>query len=460
MLKEWEVVVIGAGAAGLSAALAAAQSGAQVTVLDAYPAPGGQYYRQPPQYLQKHATRRQRQGRQLWQQAQQAGVTIINDCLVWYADGERQIIARTALDSYEVHAHALILASGAYERPVAFPGWTLPGVLMTSAAQTLLYQHILPGKRVLLAGTGPLQLVVAKKLLDAGAELAGVLEGNPVARRAVRHIPALWGQWERIAEGLASYLTMLWHQAPYRTGWGIVEAHGVSQVEGATIARLDDQWRPIPGSHQRVACDTICIGYGLIPFNSLSRQMGAEQSWNEALGGIVPVRDDNLQTSIAGVYAAGDGAGIGGVRMSMIEGRIAGFCAAAGLGHAPQTLALQQAKKQQKSEAVFQRLLMDLFTPGPGAYELASDETLICRCEGVTKRKLAQAVAHKASTMMELKSETRCGMGECQGRICEQGVLHYLEQVSRQPVDASSVYHLRPPVFPLPIDVLGRTPLV
>jgi thioredoxin reductase/bacterioferritin-associated ferredoxin len=456
MVNEWEIAVIGGGPAGLSAALAAAEAGAQAAVLDAYPAPGGQYYRQPPDYLRSQPTRHQRQGRELWQKVQRAGIPVLSNTLAWYADASRRICYTSPEGERQAQAQALILACGAYERPVPFPGWTLPGVLMTGGAQTLLYQHVLPGKRVLLAGTGPLQLVVAKKLIDAGSQVVGVLEGNPVVGRAFRRLPALWGQWERLEEGAASYFTLLRRRAPYRIGWGIIAAHGEGKVEGATIARLDKDWRPVPGSYQEVACDTICTGFGFVPFNALSRQMGARQVWREALGGFVPERDSDLQTSIPGVYAAGDGAGLGGVRLSLIEGRIAGYAAAAQLGYKAPAAAVENARRQQRREQAFQALLLDLFTPGPGAYELAADDTLICRCEGVTKGKIAAAAANGAASLVELKADTRCGMGECQGRMCEHGVLHLLEQLTRRPIAESGGYHLRPPALPVSIGALSQ----
>ncbi len=144
--------------------------------------------------------------------------------------------------------------------------------------------------------------------------------------------------------------------------------------------------------------------------------------------------------------------------MSLIEGQIAGFSAAISLGHTPPSGALQHTRIFQRHELAFQSLLVDLFTPGPGAYELAKDDTAICRCEGVMKKELAQAIAYGAKSILELKSYTRCGMGECQGRMCEQGVLFLLEKMNSQPVNESNGYHLRPPVFPLSIEDLGQIP--
>jgi thioredoxin reductase/bacterioferritin-associated ferredoxin len=453
-----DLVVIGGGPGGLSAALGAAQAGVQVTILDAYPVPGGQYYRQPPDRLAGQSSQHQRQGQALFRKVQAAGVKMIFNTLVWGGGPDRTLVYSNERETGTVRARAVIIASGAYERPVAFPGWTLPGVLMTGGAQTLLYQHILPGKKVLLAGTGPLQMVVARKLLDAGAEVLAVLEGAQLIPRGIRHATALWGQWERLSEGAGSLATMLGKGVPYRMGWGIVAAHGYREVEGATIARLDKDWRPIRGSEKEVGCDTICIGYGFVPFNSLGRVMGVKQVWRPELGGEVPERDEVMQTSIPGVYAVGDGAGIGGIRMSLIEGQVAGQAAALQLGYGKGSIEaiLSEIDWKMRRERTFQRLYIDLFTPGPGVFELAQEDTLVCRCEGVTLGKVRQAIELGASTLAEVKSITRTGMGECQGRMCGHEVMHLIAKLAHKPVAEVGTYSIRPPIFPLPIDVLSQ----
>ena len=458
MGKELDLVVVGSGPGGLSAALEAAEAGVQVTLLDAYPVPGGQYYRQPPERLVSQSTPHQRQGQSLWRKVQAAGVKIDSDTLVWNASPDKSLVYSNAQGSGRVKARAIILASGAYERPVAFPGWTLPGVLMTGGAQALLYQHILPGKRVLLAGTGPLQIVVAKKLLDSGAEVVAVLEGAQLLARGVRHTAALWGQWERLSEGASGMAAMLSKGVPYRLGWGILAAQGAKEVEGATIARLDQDWRPIPGTEKEIACDTICIEYGFVPFNALSKIIGARQIWRPELGGEVPERDAATQTSIPGVYAVGDGAGIGGVRMSLIEGRVAGRAAALLLGCAKGSIQafLREIRPQMRREQAFQRMYTDLFTPGPGAFELAREDTLVCRCEGVTLEKIRQAVKMGAKSISEVKSITRTGMGECQGRICGPIIMHLVSKFSGTPLAEVGTYSARPPIFPLPLEILSR----
>jgi D-hydroxyproline dehydrogenase subunit alpha len=367
-------------------------------------------------------------------------------------DAERNLALYGPQGLRTLRPGALILATGAYERAVAFPGWTLPGVLTSGAAQILLYHRIRPGRRVLVAGTGPLQLVTAASLLKAGIRVAAVLEGARL-ERGLRGALSAWGQWGRLREGLQSLALLARRNVPYRTGWGIVSVQGKDSVEGATIARLDGNWRPVPGSEQQIRCDTVCIGYGLVPFNGLAGLAGAEQEWRPNLGGEVPKRDLYLQTTVPGIYAIGDGAGIGGYRLAMLEGAVAGSAAAeaAGCGSGLANAALERLRPALRRERAFQRFYASLFTPGPGIFELSRPDTPICRCEGVTYQRLAEAVADGVTTSSEAKAATRCGMGECQGRICGHQVMHSIARLTGRSVQEVGGFHARPPLFPLPI---------
>jgi D-hydroxyproline dehydrogenase subunit alpha len=460
MTEQVEVAVVGAGPGGLNAALAAARVGAKVTLIDSHRHPGGQYFRQPGAGLRvSHPMRHQREGQALWESVSVAGVRFLPETVVWGAFDGNLLALHGPQEPAYVQARAIVLATGAYDRPVAFPGWTLPGVMTAGAAQTLLkHQRILPGKRILLAGTGPLQVVLAAELARAGARVVAVLEGARLSTESVRHIGALWGQWQRMLEGLGSRLFLLRQGVPFRQGWGIVEARGTAQVESATIARLDSEWRPVKGSQETLDCDTICLGYGFIPLNTLSRLLGGKQEWRPDLGGEVPVRDRQMQTSVPGVYAVGDGAGVGGGPLALAEGEIAGIAAAARIGHdAPRAERPGQRLSQWLArERRFQRMYAALFTPGPGLYELGRDDTVLCRCEEVMQADVRRAVALGADSANEVKAITRCGMGDCQGRMCAHLVAHCIARETRRPVAEIGLFPPRPPIFPIPITVLGQ----
>jgi NADPH-dependent 2,4-dienoyl-CoA reductase/sulfur reductase-like enzyme len=460
MIEHAEVTVVGAGPGGLSAALAAARSGAQVTLIDGSPRPGGQYFRQAaPELRIARPMRHQREGQALWAEVAAAGVRFLADTVVWGAFEENLLGLHAPHGPAYLRSRALILATGAYDRPVAFPGWTLPGVMTAGAVQTLLkQQRILAGKRVLLAGTGPLQVVLAAELMQAGAQVIAVLEAGRLFPAAVRYAGALWGQWQRLAEGLESRLTLARGRVPLRPGWGILAAHGTDRVETATIARLDSAWRHVRGTEERLPCDTVCLGYGFVPFNTLSCLLGAAQEWRPDLGGEVPRRDDRMQTSLPGVYAVGDGAGVGGGPLARLEGEIAGAAAAAAIrgGAGLEEGTIQRLAPALAREQRFQRMYAALFTPGPGLYEWSRDDTILCRCEEITVAEVRRAVALGADSATEIKASTRCGMGDCQGRICGHLVAQCVARETGRAVEESGLFRPRPPIFPVPIPALAE----
>ncbi len=459
-MDQVELAVVGAGPGGLCAALAAARAGAQVTLIDGYGRPGGQYFRQGAAELRvRQPMRHQREGRALWESVSAAGVRIILDTVVWGAFEGNLLALHGPQGAAFLQARAIILATGAYDRPVGFPGWTLPGVMTAGAAQALLkQQRILAGKRVLLSGTGPLQIVLAAELVRAGASVVAVLEGSRVFAKAIRHARALWGQRQRLSEGLSSRFTLMRARVPFRPGWGIVAAHGEDQVDSVTIARLDSEWRHVRGSEETLACDTLCLGYGFIPSNMLSRLLGAKQEWRPELGGEVPLRDPDMQTSIPGVYAVGDGAGVGGGPLAMLEGEIAGTGAVALTGHGPGATGktIRRLAPALARERRFQHMYAALYTPGPGLYEWSRDDTILCRCEEVTLADVRRAVSLGADSANEVKAITRYGMGDCQGRMCGHLVTHCIARETGRPVTEVGLFRPRPPVFPVPVVALGQ----
>lgn len=463
MHVQCELAVVGAGPGGLRAALAAAKAGVQVTLIDANRQPGGQYYRQADLSGAPDEHGHQAKGQKLWQEVKAAGVTYFPETVVWATVGEG-ILALHGPDAPAfVEAQAVILSTGAYDRPVAFPGWTLPGVMTAGGAQTLLKtQGILAGRRIVLAGTGPLQFVLAAELRHAGAEIVAILEGSHNLKPSMSQVGALWKQWGRLGEGLRSLAGLTRHGVPIHMGWGIVSAHSRgSEDEGVgsiAAAPLDENWRPKLDQAQTLTCDTLLLGYGFIPANSLSVLMGAAQDWRPDLGGQVPVRDEMMETSLPAVYAVGDGAGIGGVLLAEVEGEIAGLAAAGRIQGQPERAerAIRKLGKALERERRFQTMYAELFTPEPGLYELAKADTILCRCEEVTLGQVQEAVALGQTSSNEVKMVTRCGMGECQGRMCGQLVARAVAKAAGKSVAQVGLLTPRPPLFPIPIADLAQ----
>ena len=469
MSETFELAVIGAGPAGLEAAITAAESGVKTVLIDAFPQAGGQYYKAlPAAFTASRKTAVEKEGQLLVQMVNGLPVTRLYNALTWgifkEENGPGWLITLYGSDvPKQVHARMLVLASGAYDTPVAFPGWTLPGVITCGAALILLKsQRAAPFKRALLSGTGPLLLSGAAHLIDAGVEVVGVCECNRLKPGAVLYGPTMLGEWQRLEEG-ASYLSILARgKAPYKMGWSVVEAHGKEHVEEAVIARISDSGVAITGTQQTIPVDTVVCGYGLTPNSGLARMIGCKFEYDAHKGGWRPRRDETMQTSLPGVYAAGDCAGIGGAENSRLEGRIAGTAAALETGH----LSKQQAgefygriKTKLAQQRRFGKLLGDLFTPQPGLISLAHDDTIICRCEEIRLAEVKAAVAAGARTIGEVKMVTRVGMGNCQGRMCEHSVVNaIIQELVQEKVTAETVgmYSVRPPLQPLPVGVLAE----
>jgi NADPH-dependent 2,4-dienoyl-CoA reductase/sulfur reductase-like enzyme len=460
------LAVIGAGPAGLEAAATAAERGVSVALIDARERPGGQYYRQPPAtFAVEDQSRHQSEAERLLKRAAHPLVRHVGGATVWGlfpAPEGWEIAVDGPGGGRAVLAPFVILAPGAYDRPVPFPGWTLPGVMTAGGAQGLLKtQRVLPGRRFILSGTGPLQLAVAAALIQNGGEVVAVLEGARVDWHALKHATAAWGQWSRLAEGLEHAKVLRAARAPVRTGWAVVAAHGEDQVEAATIARLDADWRRIPGTEERIEVDTVVVGYGFTPSTELSRLAECEHILRPELGGLVPVRNERLLTCQPGLYVAGDAGGITGAAAAQLEGRLAALCVCRRLGiKGADERAIGRAVRSLERERSFARALAAVFAPGPGLDELATDDTLICRCENVTLGRIRKAVRGGARAVNEVKGLTCVGMGNCQGRTCgtlaQRLVARELAALGCEVPQQVDLLTMRPPIYPLSLQALSE----
>ncbi|MGD8209536.1 MAG: FAD-dependent oxidoreductase, partial [Desulfobacterales bacterium] len=414
--REIPLVIIGGGPGGLSAAIAAAAAGARVLVIDENLQPGGQIYRQLPETFQAAEPVRLGadyvDGRSLLKEVQNLSdtITIWSDALVWSVFESNQLAIARGNELVLLDANAIVVATGAYERPVPVPGWTLPGVMTAGGAQVLLKsQRIRPGQRALLAGAGPLQLVVANQMLDAGMEVVAVAESNTTAG-AWRFLPDLMRQPGLMIQGL-KYLYRL-----KRAGVQILQSHalqgirGNQQVEQALLGKVDSRCRPISGEVKRFDVDTVCIGYGLIPTNWATSMLGCRHVYAPMVGGWVPQFDENMQTDQPGVFVAGDGAGIAGVLVAKMEGTLAGLYAAVHAGVLSEDKAAQSARAVRKKLAnmgKFRRAIDRMYRIYPDLYANVTDDTIICRCEGITAREIRKAVRQGTMNLNDIKKRTR-----------------------------------------------------
>ena len=456
MTESIELAVVGAGPAGLAAAAQATELGLTVTLIDAFALPGGQYYKQTRPALGETAAP-DTYAEQILAAVDGEAVRLLTGTSVWglfpVEEGYLLCLYGPPGTPRRLRARTVILAPGAYDRPVPFPGWTLPGVMTAGAALALVkHQHILPGRRILLSGTGPLQLVLARYLLDAGAELAAVLDANPFPWRGWRHGVAVWGQWDRLREGWQSFRTVQKAGVGIRWGHWVWRAEGDGRLEQALIGPVDSPSGR--ATTQALAVDTICLGHGFTPADQLSRLAGCEHRFHPVQRAYVPLRDEKLQTTLPGLYVAGDGAGIGGKDVARLEGRLAALGVARILGRdvaLDRTMALRQDLDRQRR---FAAVLDALFPVSPHLVDLLTDDAVLCRCEEITVADVRKVIAEGATTVSAVRMLTRAGMGRCQGRMCSASIAELLAWELGQPVEAAGQVTPRPPVLPVPLDGL------
>ncbi|RDI21599.1 NAD(P)/FAD-dependent oxidoreductase [Lentzea flaviverrucosa] len=358
------IVVVGAGPAGMAAARTAADAGAEVVMVDSEPEAGGQYLR----------------GRARFSHA---GVTHLKNTEAWLVEGDTLHLRGPE----QLRFDALIIATGAYDRPLPFPGWDGPGVITAGAAQALAKQGVTLAERVIVAGTGPFLLPVATALQDLGATLVGVYEASSPTRW-LREARAITANRHKIGE-LARYRTVL---PRLETRTAVIAKHG----DRVTVAKLDGQWRPV--SHRIVQADLVCVGYGFLPRTDLLPDALRTGDFYDV--------DEHQRTSVGNVFAAGEVTGIGGADLAEAEGVVAGAAAA---GQEPPREAVEAVRRGR----LFAGALARAHAVQPGWRTWLDPDTTVCRCEKVRLEDLTDA-----TSMRELKLSSRVAMGRCQGRIC------------------------------------------
>jgi D-hydroxyproline dehydrogenase subunit alpha len=461
-----DILVVGGGAGGLAAAAFAAEQGADVLLVDERSQLGGQYFKQP---VDAHgadpASRRDTQsarGLAAIEKARSAGVRIVSGSEIWGAFEPLQLGATWNGCTRVIQPKRLIVATGAYERALPIPGWTLPGVITTGAMQTMLRSYsVVVGQRIVVAGNGPLNLQVAYELVKAGARVVAVVESAP--RPGLRVASALLrmavASPHFVRDGLRYVARLKRAGVPILFGHVLAEVASQSGALRATIGKVGDRART---STLQLEADTVCMGYGFNPSNEILMALGCEHHFDPERGHLITRRGDDCETSVPGVYAVGDCCGLGGAHAAAEEGLIAAAAVIADLGrglsqHAREEVAA--ARVRLTSHRRFQTALWQVFAAPRFHTQLATAETLICRCEEVSLSEVEDAIRDGNPSIGEVKRRTRLGMGRCQGRYCAPVLAALLAEKQGRPLDQMASFAPRAPIKPVSIaDLTGCKP--
>lgn len=450
-----DLIVIGGGPAGMAAAATAGALGLNVALLDEQHRPGGQIYRNigiADTSIKTLLGADYAAGEVLVKQLADAAVDYRASSLVWDIDRERNVTIVAGDKAERLSASHLLIATGALERPSAVPGWTLPGVMNAGAAQIALKSGpSVPEGKVVLAGTGPLLLLVACQLLAAGADVAALVEtaprGNSIA--ALRSLPHALVAPAPLMKGAR----MLAQLRMSRVRW---HKHATNlMIEGDTHARalhFDSG-----GKHHAVAADVVLLHHGIVPNTQLTRLLRIEHAWDDARIAWRPVRDEWGASSLAGVWIAGDGAGIEGARAAQASGTLAALGVAHAAGRIGEVERDQRAKawwRMLARERAVRPFLDALFRP-PEWIGAPSDDTLVCRCEEVTAGRIREMARLGCAGPNQTKFFSRCGMGPCQGRLCGLTVTQILADAHHISPQGVGVYRARAPIKPIALHALA-----
>ncbi|MCG8708263.1 FAD-dependent oxidoreductase [Brenneria sp. 4F2] len=456
MNKQPRTVIVGAGPAGIRAAETLVRYGVIPLVIDEGARAGGQIYRQPPRAFQRTA-------RQLYGFEAKAAAAVLKrfdhletqvdyrpDTLVWNADAShldiwsQQQVARIAW-------REIIIASGATDRILPFPGWTLPGVYSLGGAQVgLKYQGCAIGKKVVLAGSGPLLYLLAWQYKKAGVDVRAVLDYADM-RQKLRALPDMSRAPKVMAKGLYFIAWLRSHGVALIANAGIVDAQGDDRVSA-----LRWQSRDQPGKIETIACDAVAFGYGLRSETQLADLLGCRFSYQDAQHAWLP-QQQNGRTSQPNVYLAGDGAGILGAQAAELSGERAAL-----LLLRQRRVAIDERRlgALEKKLARLQRFAQGLDSAFPFPDEWAArvpDETVICRCEQITAGEIRRTVAETGcDEVNQLKAFCRTGMGRCQGRMCGIAAAELLAHIQGKTAEQVGRLRAQSPLKPIPISLQNR----
>jgi len=455
MPEQIEVLILGAGPAGMAAALQLKSLGIGVRVLDEQRSPGGQIYRE----VNNASSARKRllgadyaAGGETVAAFLASDIDYVPNASVWLIDAERQVHYHVAGQAQVVQAQRILLCCGAYERPMPIPGWTLPGVMTAGAGQILLKSGgQVPAGAVVLAGSGPLLYLLAVQYLQAGVRVKALVDTctRSDLLSALRYFPAALKGWRQLRKGIGLMHTLRRAGIPWHRGASDLRVEGSGQATALTFET--------DGRQQRIACDLVLLHQGVVPNTQPSLSISAAHRWDESQMCWVAEQDEWGELSVPGCFIAGDAAGIDGAEAALVQGRVVAVGIALSLQRLSSQAALQHARPLRRTLATYRSVrpfLERLYRPQP-ALNSPADTTIICRCEEVTAGAIREYAALGCLGPNQTKAFGRCGMGPCQGRQCGLAVTQILADAHNVTPAQVGYYRIRPPLKPITLAELA-----
>ena len=456
------VVIVGAGPAGATAALSLAEAGISSVLLDDNGAAGGQVWRTGAADLGPPLAYTDARGDELRRDLKRHGdlidhrtghevVGLFPDLRLWVLEGGETVTS--------LHPKAIVVATGALEVFAPVPGWTRPGVYGLGGLQALMKtSRVVPDGPVVLGGAGPLLRLVAAQLASFGAEIAAVVDAAPWPSSG--QVLRLASQPGLLAKGLAFEWGLLRRGIPVHRGSAIVEVAGDEEADSVLVAPVDENWRPVDGPRRRLEARVVGLGYGVRSNVELTRLAGCEHTFSASRGGWHATRNRDMETTVENLFLAGDGGGIGGVEVALAEGVIAAASVSERLGQGDRLITKAAKARGRMVDLVrFQDALADWSGVRPGILAGSTEDTIICRCEDVTRGEIAAAVAAGYTDIGPVKMNTRAGMGLCQGRTCMPALQAIMASETGRPLAEAGLPTSRAPLRPVPLKALAQLPL-
>jgi NADPH-dependent 2,4-dienoyl-CoA reductase/sulfur reductase-like enzyme len=474
MSEQRDVAIVGAGPAGLGAAAVLREHGVEVTLLDEQPRAGGQILRQPPRTFAverwlpaklydrvKGALRAVDERTDIdWRLSSSVlGILRPSPYRTREHRAGHQVWVQGPSGCYFLQAKTVLVAAGCYERPLAFPGWTLPGVMGAGAIQGFVKsQQLVPGNRFLLVGSHPLQLVVADQLLSAGAEVAAVVFTQRMQRAlaVLAHPRVLLRSSRQFLETAHILRRLRRARVPVIFGASIVRAEGTQSVERSTIAMLDS------GETRTLDCDRVGVCHGFLASSELPRQAGARVHWREDAGGWIVEHDEWFESSVANLFVAGEVTGVAGADAALEKGRIAAVGILRALGKIDERQAAERVASVRRRLASLDRFASVLHELARPPQHLAdttmTDEAVLCRCESIRRSEFERQLRENPHVVSSdaAKLLTRVGMGLCQGRMCGDNAARTLARMRGLSTADVGPFQAQAPVKPVPLAVLAH----